>query len=121
MIIAKQEILYEGKTYKPGEALPETDLFQVGRWLSAGSAHRVEPKRKPKEPAEPQKPEGTAPVTQGSPPAGLGTLPEDQTVPVREAPVAKAEDTQEKPPKKQAKDKTQEAVKDGKPAEEGKG
>lgn len=107
MIIAKQDILYQGRTYKTGDALPEQDVFQVGLWLKAGSAHRVAEKRKRAEKA--------APPEAASPEAATPEPPAEVAVPS----VGDAE--AEKPAKKQGKGKAQEVSADEKPAGESQG
>ena len=37
-LIAKREILYQGRMYEPGETLPAQDSTMVAAWQSAGSA-----------------------------------------------------------------------------------
>lgn len=91
MIIAKQDILYQGKAYRPGDTLPEQDLFQVGLWLKAGSAHRVAEKRK-KEKAP------VAPADEIQAPAPAAILP----------PEGGDEAAPEKQSRKQARGKAQE-------------
>lgn len=112
MIIAKQDILYQGRTYKTGDALPEQDVFQVGLWLKAGSAHRVaEQRKKVKKAAQlPASDPVRAPdATQPGPPVQAAV-----------SPVGDTGSATEKPARKQAKGKAQEAA-DEKPAGESQG
>ncbi len=55
-IIAKAAILYRGRSYKPGEALPCSDPRMVDAWLRAGTA--AEEGKKPEE----KKPEAKKPA-----------------------------------------------------------
>ncbi len=41
MLLAKQRIKADGQWYEVGDALPESDIYQVSAWLTAGSALRV--------------------------------------------------------------------------------
>ena len=60
-IIAKAAILYRGRSYKPGEALPCNDPKMVDAWLRAGTA--AEEGKKPEaEKAEDKKPKAKKPA-----------------------------------------------------------